>query len=162
MFDQKNSQGGFTLVELMIAVAIITVGAALALPGFMQWHARTQLRQVTSEIVSQLTMARMAAMSRNRSVDVTIQETSGVVNMSAMTSVASATVIPAKSFMTSVNGVAGGPVTVSFSSLGTRSSAGTGMQSFGICNSMGVQYSVQVALSGRVNWLPTATGTPCP
>jgi len=142
---REYSEGGFTLIELMIVVAIIAIGASIAVPEFIRWNARTQLRQATSEVVTQLTLARMAAMNRNRGVDVTIQETSGVVNVSAMTSGSSATVIPAKSLMSSIRGVAGGPVTVSFSSLGTRSSAGTGPQSFGICNSAGVQYSVQDA-----------------
>lgn len=146
----------------MIVVAIVGIGASIAIPEFTRWNARTQLRQATSEIASQLTMARMAAMNRNRAVDVTIQATSGVVNVSAVVSGGSATVVPATSFMRSVRSVTGGPVTVSFSSLGVKTSAGTGTQTFGICDANNVQYSVTIIPAGRVNWSANSTATPCP
>ena len=160
--QREHSEGGFTLTELMIVVAIIGIGASIAVPEFIRWNARTQLRQATSEIASQLTMARMAAMNRNRGVDVTIQATSGVVNVSAVVSGGLGTVIPTRSFMNSVRAVTGGPVTVSFSSLGVKTSAGTGTQTFGVCDTKNVQYSVTIIPAGRVNWSVNPTATPCP
>jgi prepilin-type N-terminal cleavage/methylation domain-containing protein len=157
-----TAESGFTLIELMIAVAILAIGSALAVPEFLQWHAKTQLRQATSEIASQLTLARMAAMNRNRGVDVTIQAVSGVVTVSAVTTGGSATVLPATAVLNRVTGVTGSPVTVSFSSLGVKTSGGTGTQTFGVCDVKKRQYSIQVIPSGRVNWLPTSTATPCP
>jgi prepilin-type N-terminal cleavage/methylation domain-containing protein len=158
----NKSQGGFTLLEVMVVVAIIGIGAAIAVPEFVQWNARTQLRQATSEIASQLTMARMAAMNRNRGVDVSIQATSGVVNVSAVVSGGLVTVIPTRSFANNVRAVTGGPVTVSFSSLGVKTSAGTGTQTFGVCDANNVQYSVTIIPTGRVNWSANSTTTPCP
>jgi len=149
------------MVELLVAVAIVALGASLAAPEFLRWHARTQLRQATSEIASQLTMARMAAMNRNRSVDVTIQVTSGSVTIAAVPSGGSS-VIPAKTLASRVTAVTGAPVTVSFSSLGVRTNGGTGMQTFGVCDINKQQYSVQIFPAGRVNWYPTPTATPCP
>ena len=153
---------GFTLLELMIAVAIIAIGTALAVPEFLQWYAKTQLRQATSEIASQLTLARMAAMNRNRSVDVTIQAVSGVVTVSAVTSGASVPVLPTAPMLNQVTAVTGNPVIVSFSSLGVKTSGGTATQTFGVCNAKKLQYSIQIIPAGRVNWLPTSTTTPCP
>jgi type IV pilus assembly protein PilA len=158
----NKGQGGFTLLEVMIVVAIFGIGAAIAVPEFVRWNARTQLRQATSEIASQLTMARMAAMNRNRGVDVTIQATSGVVNVSAVASGGSGTVIPTRSLTSNVKAVTGGPVTVSFSSLGVKTSAGTGTQTFGVCDTNNVQYSVTIIPTGRVNWAASPTATPCP
>ena len=152
---------GFTMIELLIAVAIVAIGAALAAPEFLRWHARTQLRQATSEIASELTMARMAAMNRNRTVDVTIQMTGGAVTIMAVPSGGSS-VMPTKTLASRVTAVTGAPVTVSFSSLGVRTSGGTATQSFGVCDINRTQYSVQIIPAGRVNWLPTATATPCP
>ncbi|MEP6958539.1 MAG: GspH/FimT family pseudopilin [Nitrospirota bacterium] len=162
VFGRKHQEGGFTMLEIMIVLAIVGIGASLAVPEFIRWNARTQLRQATSEIVSQLTMARMAAMNRNRNVDVTIQATSGVVNMSAVVSGGLGTVIPARSLMSSVRAVTGGPITVSFSSLGVKTSAGTGTQTFGVCDANNVQYSVTIIPAGRANWSASSTATPCP
>jgi len=53
-------------------------------------------------------------------------------------------------------------VTVSFSSLGVKTSGGTATQTFGVCDINKRQYSVQIIPAGRVNWSPTATATPCP
>jgi prepilin-type N-terminal cleavage/methylation domain-containing protein len=159
MYHRDNH--GFTLIELLIATAIVALGASLAAPEFLRWHARTQLRQATSEIASQLTMARMAAMNRNRSVDVTIQMVSGGVNILAVAN-GGAAVIPTKTLASRVTAVTGAPVTVSFSSLGVKTSGGTATQIFGVCNINKQQYSVQIIPAGRVNWSPTATATPCP
>ena len=158
----RRNSAGFTLIELLIAVGIVSLGAALAAPQFLAWNARTQLRQATSEIASQLTMARMAAMNRNRSVDVTIQSASGGVSILAVASGASTAVIPTKTLANSVTTVTGSPVTVSFSSLGVKTSGGTATQSFGVCDVNKQQYSVQIIPAGRVNWSPTATAVPCP
>jgi prepilin-type N-terminal cleavage/methylation domain-containing protein len=153
-------QTGFTLIELMIAVAIIGIAAALGMPDYLRWQAQSQLRQATSEIATQMTLARMAGMNRNRSVNVTVQNLGGQIHISAVSS--SGVVINDKSFTSGVMSVVGSPVTVSFSSLGIRTNGGTGVQSIGVCDRYNRQYSVTIIPSGKVNWSVNSSGTPCP
>ena len=101
-------------------------------------------------------------MNRNRAVDVTVQATAGVVHMSAVAPSAGVFVINDKAFPIQVSSVIGSPVTVSFSSLGIRTSGGTGTQSIGVCDIYKRQYSVTIIPSGKVNWSVNPTGTPCP
>jgi len=157
-----RGEAGFTLIEVMIAAAILTIAAGLALPEFLRWHVQTQLRQATSEIATQLTLARMAAMNRNRNVDVTVQLSGGSLHVSAVAPSSGELVIRDKTFPTSVTTVIGSPVMVSYSSLGIRTSGGTGTQTIGVCDRYKRQYSVTVIPSGKVNWSINSSAIPCP
>ena len=157
----RARQAGFTLIELMIAVAITAIAVALAIPNFLRWQTHSQLRQATSEIANQLTLARLAGMNRNRGVDVTVQNVGALVQISAVSSSGASVIVP-ESFPPRVKSIVGSPVTVSFSSLGLRTSGGTGVQWIGVCDAYGQQYSVTIIPAGKVNWSVNPSGTPCP
>ncbi len=59
---------GFTLVELVIVIAIIAIGAALALPGFREFNIRMQVTQLTNDLVHDLNMARAESVKRGAEV----------------------------------------------------------------------------------------------
>ena len=162
MHEMRTSQGGFTLIELMIGIVIITIAAALAVPDFMRWLVQSQLRDATSQIARQLTLARMVAMNRNRSVDVTVQTAGGAVHISGVSPSSGAVVISDQTFPAGVTSVVASPVIVSFSSMGLRTTAGTGVQTIGVCDRYNRQYSVTIAPTGKVNWSMNSGGTPCP
>ena len=51
MLNKLNkSRGGFTLVEIMIVVAIIALLAAIAVPGFLRARKRSQASRVVNDL----------------------------------------------------------------------------------------------------------------
>jgi len=62
---------GWSLTELVTVLAIMGILALLAWPGYQTIAARVQARSVTSEIASELRLARQLAMARRERLRVT-------------------------------------------------------------------------------------------
>lgn len=62
------SSAGFTAIELMVAVAIIAVLAALATPGFAEVIERYRLRRTSDEMTATIFLARTEALRRGGKV----------------------------------------------------------------------------------------------
>ena len=69
-----RKSNGFTLIELMIAIAIFAIMASVALPSFMNQRRQTLLRDAISMIRGDLEMARSQAIRENGPVAVLIRE----------------------------------------------------------------------------------------
>ena len=143
-------QKGFTLVEVMIAVAIVGILAMVAIPNYLQWNARYQLKQGTTELASSLNLARMAAMNRNLAVTVTLGLVAGRVNVDFGGTLAPM-VLPQ-----TIVAFTGGP-TLSFTQQGL--SGATANQTLALVSQQGTTYSVVVTPGGKVNWCAHST---CP
>ena len=48
--ELRKKRGGFTLVEIMIVVAIIALLAAIAVPGFLRARKRTQATRILNDL----------------------------------------------------------------------------------------------------------------
>ena len=151
-------EDGFTLIEIAIVIAIVGLTSALAVPNYINWHAKYQLRQAATEIQNQLSLARISAMSRNSVVNVSFVVSGGKVRFSAGDA-SGLSVIPMTEMMNAVTGLNPAPTAVAFSPLGIRSGGGTGNQQIMISNNQGLSYSVRVTPRGKVSWCPAAT---CP
>lgn len=161
-----RSRAGFTLLELMIVVAIIGIASALAAPSYTAWIARYQLREGISEMQHQLVLARMMAVSRNVPVTVTMGLSNGSLQLTTANA-ATGTVISASQGMSvpQVVMLNVGPspawttvatATVSFNSMGMRvgGPGPTLNQELALVNSKGVQYALKVTPRGIANWCP--------
>ena len=166
MLGRKQRESGFTLIEVMIVVAIIGIASALAIPSYTQWKAQHDLREAVSEFSSELNLARVVAMNRNRQATVTIQLSgAGLIDVSGIaggtpifgTQTLNRNVTGFQPIIGGVPGVPNALTNVSFSSMGLSATAAN--QVIQIGNTAGLVYSVSVMPSGKVTWCPTTT---CP
>ena len=179
MLRRKSHADGFTLIEIMIVVAILGIGSAIAVPSYIQWNARAQLRQATSELQSNLVQARMVAKNRNTAMTATFLKAAdgrysatfggGFAPMSLPSNVTGGSMIlvaalgpppttAVTDFAASVPGTLG---TIQFNQQGLRVAGGIGNQTVTLQSADGTIYSVVVAPSGKINWCKNLMTT-CP
>ena len=68
---------GFTLVELMIGLAIAALLLVLALPSYQVWVADAQIRNAAESIADGLRYAQAQAVMRNATFEFTLNPTTG-------------------------------------------------------------------------------------
>jgi type IV fimbrial biogenesis protein FimT len=65
MFRKQMNQKGITLIELIVVMVIIAIGAALVVPNIGGWLPNYRLRSATKNIASTMRVAQMKAVSNN-------------------------------------------------------------------------------------------------
>lgn len=61
-------ESGFTLIEMMIVMAVIGILAAFSLPSYREWMENTRIRTMTESVQTGLQKARVEAIKRNATV----------------------------------------------------------------------------------------------
>jgi prepilin-type N-terminal cleavage/methylation domain-containing protein len=64
-----NDKKGFTLIEVLVVIGIISILSGIAIPNAVAWRSSAQLSSTAREIVVDLQRAKMEAIKRNRNVE---------------------------------------------------------------------------------------------
>ncbi len=73
----RDKKRGITLMELVVVMAIIAIGAVLLAPNIAAWIPNYRLRGASRDIVSALRTAQMKAISNNVEYDVVFNQAAG-------------------------------------------------------------------------------------
>ena len=64
----KKNQAGFTMIEMLVVMVVLSVLATIAIPTFSRWYPNYRLRTTAREIYSTIQTAKMTAVKENTNV----------------------------------------------------------------------------------------------
>ncbi len=61
-----RKESGFTLIELMVTIAIVLIMASIAVPSFLSWLPKQRLRTAMTDLVADIQSIKLRAIKENR------------------------------------------------------------------------------------------------
>jgi type IV pilus assembly protein PilA len=146
---KRSLQKGFTLIELMIVVAIIGILAAVALPAYQDYTVKAKVSEVTSISAPARTALGLACSEQTLATGIT-HASLGIPEAASLTS----------TYVTSVTAASSGPgnasVTILMKDIGSsvKSSTNDAVIYTGTCDTSGLKWAITAGGSMPVKYLP--------
>lgn len=70
MVDARKSKRGFTLIELMVTLAVLAILVTIAIPNFQMFVMNSRMATQTNDVITALSLARSEAVKRAANVTV--------------------------------------------------------------------------------------------
>ena len=77
MLNRRPQSRGFTLIEMLIGIALVTILMLTAVPAFNHWIVNTRIRNAAEGIINGMQIARAEAVRRNTLAQIVIGTDSG-------------------------------------------------------------------------------------
>lgn len=153
---QPTRSAGFTLVELMVTIAVLAIIASIAIPSMREIVASQRVRAAASDIASDLVIARNEAVKRGDDV-MLAPATSGWADGWTLKVASTSELLSSRNAAGSGVTFASSPLTVTYDKYG-RLSGAVSVVRFSIKSSGAAQRCVSIDPSGR----PKSSATACP
>ena len=62
---------GFTIIEVMIVIAVLGILATVAIPNYMDWLPKSRVNGAARELFTEMQLAKMKAISENNNYVIT-------------------------------------------------------------------------------------------
>ena len=177
-----KSADGFSLIEMMVIVAIIAALVGIAIPNFLDWNRKYKLKDAVATLHGNFGLARMNAINQNATVTVTVTQTSSAspvtvtfTNANTNATVLSTFTMDSEVSLTDATGASlagvASPQSVKFNPMGLKldtgsannrcvTAAGTAgtacssstAQAFNFMNSKGLNYRIVITSTGKASW----------
>jgi type IV fimbrial biogenesis protein FimT len=82
---QWHKARGFTLIELMVTIAVLAILLVVAVPSFIEFRERAAVRGAGDQLVSFWANAKLEALKRDRPISVSIKKVGATMCMGAST-----------------------------------------------------------------------------
>lgn len=79
LYDVRKQVQGFTLFEMLLAVTIAGILAAIATPNWLSWYTSAKVKSSLEQVHGALTQAQRQAMRRGKSCTITLDTTNNKV-----------------------------------------------------------------------------------